>query len=1011
MAQSLRQSKLFAAEDYTAIYDSYINANFQAYDYDTIRSTMVDYVRDKYPENYNDWIESSEFVAILDLIAQFGHNLAFRADLNTRNNFLSTAQRQDSVFKLAEFLGYQPRRNVAASGELKVVAVKTNETVIGSDGTTLAGKEIRYENTSNINNLDDFITVMNAVLTSGNQFGSPRQALQFSGVDYHYYNLNNDVNQIVFSVNGIAQGVSASYDIFGMDMDGELNPRPDNAFGILYKNDGSGITSVNNGFFFGFKQGSLQYKDFNIDSPISNLKLDIDVDNINNSDVWVQSIDEDGNVITQWLKVDNVFAQNEIFNNRNNEDRSIFAVKTRANNQISVMFPDESFGAVPKNIIRVWYRVSDNATYTLRPDDIANKNVNINYIGLDGNTYTATFTLQLKVPVSNASASESLDAIKTNAPRQYVTQDRMITPDDYNNYLINQSEQVLKIKSINRTHSGHSRYITLNDPTGTYSNLRLFGTDGILSKTDATKIGYTDVISANSVFEKYIKPIIADHELLNLYYSKFKNSFEDLKTTASETEFYWQTNDNNTGYFLDASNIIQGVGKTQTHYLKYVTVGSLIKFTNGNDVYWTRVSSIFASGRGVDDAQGEPTGLTVTGSGAIALDAEIPTGASLEMIYPAFAKQFTKAEREVIIAFIKSKQEFAIKYDYENIGWDIVESPVPTALPNNFTKDDNSWLIKVNPTTVGDDTNYDITLRTVRYSVETDQIEFTNITNEYTLDEHTKKRRRDIIELRDPVTDTVVKFYVYGHYLDENGLYVSNKVILALLDNSSESRADNPDAYYDIAGTEAEKVDLRYEWTHVPADNELVDPSLTNIIDVFVLINDYSTEFANWLNDTTGTIIEPQTATIDELNRQFTSVDTKKAMSDTVIYRPVKYKVLFGSKSEPDFRARFNAIKVPGVNLTDNDVKSKIIDAINDFFALENWDFGETFYFTELAAYVHNQLIGVISSFVIIPESTTSVFGSLFQITPMSDELFIPDVKVSDIDIVDNITQQNIRAS
>ena len=210
MTQSVRQSKLFAAEDYTVVYDSYINANFQAYDYTTIRSTMVDYVRAKYPENYNDWIESSEFVALLDLIAQFGHNLAFRADLNTRNNFLSTAVRQDSVFKLAEFIGYQPRRNVAAFGELKVVSVKTNETVIGSDGTTLAGKEIRYESTSNINNLDDFITVMNAAFASGNQFGTPRINVDIAGQQVEYYNLNATNDQIKFSIQGTAAGASSS---------------------------------------------------------------------------------------------------------------------------------------------------------------------------------------------------------------------------------------------------------------------------------------------------------------------------------------------------------------------------------------------------------------------------------------------------------------------------------------------------------------------------------------------------------------------------------------------------------------------------------------------------------------------------------------------------------------------------------------------------------------------------------------------------------------------------------
>ena len=66
MAQSIRQRNLFAAEDFTVVYDSFAQANFQAYDYDTIRSAMVDYIRDNYPENYNDWISSSEFVALLD---------------------------------------------------------------------------------------------------------------------------------------------------------------------------------------------------------------------------------------------------------------------------------------------------------------------------------------------------------------------------------------------------------------------------------------------------------------------------------------------------------------------------------------------------------------------------------------------------------------------------------------------------------------------------------------------------------------------------------------------------------------------------------------------------------------------------------------------------------------------------------------------------------------------------------------------------------------------------------
>ena len=49
MAQQVRQSRLFAAEDYKAVYDSYVNANFQAYDFDTIRTSMIEYISNNYP--------------------------------------------------------------------------------------------------------------------------------------------------------------------------------------------------------------------------------------------------------------------------------------------------------------------------------------------------------------------------------------------------------------------------------------------------------------------------------------------------------------------------------------------------------------------------------------------------------------------------------------------------------------------------------------------------------------------------------------------------------------------------------------------------------------------------------------------------------------------------------------------------------------------------------------------------------------------------------------------------
>ena len=93
-------SKLLVTEDWTKIYQSLKNADFQSYDFETIRRVLVSYVQENFPEDFNDYIDSSEFVALIDVIAFLGQNLSFRIDLNARENFLETAQRRDSVLRL-----------------------------------------------------------------------------------------------------------------------------------------------------------------------------------------------------------------------------------------------------------------------------------------------------------------------------------------------------------------------------------------------------------------------------------------------------------------------------------------------------------------------------------------------------------------------------------------------------------------------------------------------------------------------------------------------------------------------------------------------------------------------------------------------------------------------------------------------------------------------------------------------------------------------------------------------
>ena len=150
MSSTDRQNRLLVAEDWKRIYQSYKNADFQSYDFDNLRRTMISYLRENYPEDFNDYIESSEYLAIIDLIAFLGQNLAFRVDLNARENFLETAERRESVLRLARLLSYNPKRNIAANGLLKIESVSTTETLFDSNNTNLEGQTILW-NDQNLN--------------------------------------------------------------------------------------------------------------------------------------------------------------------------------------------------------------------------------------------------------------------------------------------------------------------------------------------------------------------------------------------------------------------------------------------------------------------------------------------------------------------------------------------------------------------------------------------------------------------------------------------------------------------------------------------------------------------------------------------------------------------------------------------------------------------------------------------------------------------------------------------
>ena len=138
-------------------------------------------------------------------------------------------------------------------------------------------------------------------------------------------------------------------------------------------------------------------------------------------------------------------------------------------------------------------------------------------------------------------------------------------------------------------------------------------------------------------------------------------------------------------------------------------------------------------------------------------------------------------------------------------------------------------------------------------------------------------------------------------------------------------------------------------------------------------------------------------------------IELYKAIGDQLIYTPAKFKKLFGSTADITLQGTFKVVKAQGATITDNEIKARVLSAINTYFDIANWDYGESFYYTELCAYIHNQLSTQISSVVIVGADAESVFGDLFEITSDPNELFYSTATVDNIEIINSFTDQNLK--
>ena len=456
----------------------------------------------------------------------------------------------------------------------------------------------------------------------------------------------------------------------------ESIPNPFASFDMAYLNDGQGISSRGTGFFVGFKQGQLQFTDVSLDDGIPDLLIDLGSPNVNNSDIWVQEIlPGTGEIKKNWTKVDTVFGNNPIFNALSQNNRNLYSVKTLDNDSVNILFGDGTFSDIPHNTtLRTWFRTGLNQSYSLSPDDIGSINFTIDYNGTDDNIYKATFEAELQRPVNNAAPRETVSSIRLNAGRVFASQDRVISGDDYSVFPLTVSENVKKIKAINRTFAGHSRFIRPQDPTGQYQTVSHLAEDGyiyseiVVSRSTVTSTTLTE----EQIFERYIENIIKHPEVINQFYNEHEPI--DVPFEAATNNFEWQqvtSGYHSSSGFLTLGNTseILRVGRTAPDSsLNMIRPGSLVEFIESpydseSNRLWAYVSEIELDGLGLIDSSNISSGLTGKGQGTIVLSRIIPNAARVTRIFPSYHMSFTQEVRDDIINNLTNQISFDLQFD------------------------------------------------------------------------------------------------------------------------------------------------------------------------------------------------------------------------------------------------------------------------------------------------------------------------------------------------------------
>lgn len=491
---------------FNIVKQSYQLATFSAYDFATVKRALVDNIKREFPETFNDFTEFSELIMIINSFAYISELFAYRLDINAQENFIQLASIKENVIRLAQWIGYNPKRCIPARGLFKLQSLTPSFDVIDNRGENLRNKTIRWNDPNNVFWKSQFLTIIQTSINEELQNPLESNRVQINNTlieKYSFENLQSKFGTLSFkSLDGTNFNVlSSTIDEKGFV---ENNPRSTNKTSLFFLDDSTSDSSPTTGFFLDAVQGDIQSIPVLFENVVPNRTHAINVPNINEFDVWLYEVDTN----QFWYNSSKLYFIDK-------PSTKLFKVNTINDNTIDLEFGDGVISEIPVGNFLVFFRTSINDNILIDKNSLSNLSINIPlFINNNKTNLNASISCETDL---YAIGSEDMQHIKRVASSLYQTQDRLVTEYDFKHFL-QQDPRILCANPQNIKSIGETSYFKWMQQSNSNFNL-LFDDLYIFNDVEISVDSYND-ISIQDVIER-IEQLLAQNTLMQTQSSLF----------------------------------------------------------------------------------------------------------------------------------------------------------------------------------------------------------------------------------------------------------------------------------------------------------------------------------------------------------------------------------------------------------------------------------------------------------------------------------------------------------